>query len=251
MQGVGKADRIKLVIFLFFVAVLGLTLLAGGARSSAQSGGAEQLARAAAKDKPATDSATNSASIAPPARSHNSASPVSQQAAAEATEGCVSCHNNIEPMHVTSSGKLEAGGKDGQGLSCTYCHGGNPVGKTTEEAHVRPRNPDIWKVGGKPSSANPERTNALLNRESWEFVRFINPGDLRVAAKTCSECHKAEVEANDNSMMRHGAMLWGAALYNNGGFPLKDARFGEAYAEETGAPMRLIQVPQPTKEEQL
>jgi hypothetical protein len=252
MQGVGKVDRIKLIIFLFFVAAIGLALF-NGARSSAQTGGAqEQLARAAtnnAPDKSNTDSKTNPAAPAA-ARTHNSASLVSQDATAQATEGCISCHNNIEPMHVTSSGKLEAG-KDGQGLSCTYCHGGNPVGKTEEEAHVRPRNPDFWRVGGKTSSANPERTNALLNRESWEFVRFINPADLRVAAKTCSECHSAEVEANDNSMMRHGAMLWGAALYNNGGFPLKDARFGEAYTEETGAPMRLIQVPQPTKEEQL
>ncbi len=36
-------------------------------------------------------------------------------------------------------------------------------------------------------------------------------------------------------MMTHGAMLWGAALYNNGGFPIKDARFGESYSEN-GAP---------------
>ncbi|HLL70609.1 MAG TPA: hypothetical protein VK363_04200 [Pyrinomonadaceae bacterium] len=251
MQGVGKVDRIKLVIFLFFIAAIGVVLL-NGARSSAQSdgGAAQQLARSTASDKSGADSKSNSGA---PARTHNSTSLTAQDAAAQAaaTEGCVSCHNNIEPMHVTSSGKLEAGGKDGQGLSCTYCHGGNPVGKTEEEAHVRPRNPNFWKIGGKTSSANPERTNALLNRESWEFVRFINPADLRVAAKTCSECHAPEVEANDNSMMRHGGMLWGAALYNNGGFPLKDTRFGEAYAEETGAPMRLIQVPQPTKEEQL
>jgi hypothetical protein len=255
MQGAGKVDRIKLVIFLFFIAVIALALL-NGARSSAQQNAAPpqtQLARAATandSDKSTPAAKSNSGAGVAPAKVHNSASLVSQAATAEATEGCVSCHNNIEPMHVTSSGKLE-NGKDGQGLSCTYCHGGNPAGKTEEESHVRPRNPNFWKVGGKASSANPERTNALLNRESWEFVRFINPADLRVTAKTCSECHAPEVEANDNSMMRHGAMLWGAALYNNGGFPLKDARFGEAYTEETGAPMRLIQVPQPTKEEQL
>ena len=33
------------------------------------------------------------------------------------------------------------------------------------------------------------------------------------------------------SMMTHGAMLWGAALYNNGGFHFKDPRFGESYSE--------------------
>src|SRR5947209_3928614 len=44
-------------------------------------------------------------------------------------------------------------------------------------------------------------------------------------------------------MMRHGAMLWGAALYNNGGYPVKDARFGESYGEEAGAPERMLQLP--------
>ena len=27
-------------------------------------------------------------------------------------------------------------------------------------------------------------------------------------------------------------MLWGAALYNNGGYPYKDARFGESYSPD-------------------
>ncbi|HEY9282553.1 MAG TPA: hypothetical protein VIP46_03775, partial [Pyrinomonadaceae bacterium] len=188
-------------------------------------------------------------------------------AAAQATpqaqpEGCVACHTQIEPMHVTASGKLEKGDRDGQGLSCTYCHGGNPAARPASnavkdqerakrDAHVRPRFPEEWERDGKPSSANPERALTLMNRESWEFVRFVNPADLRTSQKTCGECHQTEVTNNESSMMRHGAMLWGAALYNNGGFPLKDARFGEVYAEETGAPARIIQIPQPTKEMQL
>ena len=44
------------------------------------------------------------------------------------------------------------------------------------------------------------------------------------------------------SMMTHGAMLWGAALYNNGSFPFKQARFGESYSMN-GAPQRLQTVP--------
>ena len=35
-------------------------------------------------------------------------------------------------------------------------------------------------------------------------------------------------------------MLWGAALYNNGSFHLKDPRFGESYSE-SGAPQTLLQ----------
>jgi hypothetical protein len=161
--------------------------------------------------------------------------------AAAFREGCLSCHTEIEPMHETKTGKLEEG-LDGQKLSCAFCHGGNPAERTDKErAHVQPRYPDEWKRNNQRTSSNPERTNTLLARESRAFVRFINPGDLRIADQTCGSCHQTETGAVSNSMMRHGAMLWGAALYNNGGYPLKDTRFGESYADETGAPERLIQ----------
>ena len=166
-------------------------------------------------------------------------------------EGCVSCHSKIEPMHKYGpTGALDQlkDGKDAQGLSCTACHGGNPVAKTKDEAHVRPRFPKQWQRDGKYTGANPERTNALLEKESSDFVRFVNPGDLRVAAKTCGECHNTETYAVARSMMTHGAMLWGAALYNNGGFPLKDTRFGESYSAG-GAPQSLIQIPKPSQEQ--
>ena len=179
-------------------------------------------------------------------------------------EGCVSCHGKIEPMHkygTTETFDKLKDGKDAFGLTCTACHGGNPAPQKTSDdradaervkldAHVRPRFPNEWKRDGKYTGANPERTNTLLAREALEFVRFINPGDIRVAAKTCgnSGCHEAETKSVARSMMAHGSMLWGAALYNNGNFPLKDARFGESYSE-SGAPQRLIQTPAPTWEE--
>ncbi len=160
-------------------------------------------------------------------------------------EGCVSCHGLIEPMHkygTTETLEKLKDGKDAVGLSCTACHGGNPVARTKEEAHVRPMFPREWRRNGNYSGANPERSNTLLARESWEFVRFINPGDLRVAGKTCSgsTCHDLESKNVARSMMTHGAMLWGAALYNNGSFHLKDPRFGESYSE-SGAPQTLLQ----------
>jgi hypothetical protein len=169
----------------------------------------------------------------------------------EALEGCLKCHDRIEPMHkfgpTATLDRLDHG-KDALGLTCTACHGGNPVATEKESAHVRPLFPRQWERNGKFKI--PERSGPLLARESPEFVRFINPGDLRVAAKTCgsSECHSTQTNAVSNSMMRHGAMLWGAALYNNGGFPVKDTNFGESYSED-GAPQRLIQVPQPTTEQ--
>ena len=160
-------------------------------------------------------------------------------------EGCVSCHAMIEPMHkygTTETLEKLKDGKDAVGLTCTACHGGNPASKKKEEAHVQPLYPRLWSRRGVYTGANPERSNTLINRESWEFVRFVNPGDLRVAAKTCgsSSCHAIESKNVPRSMMTHGAMLWGAALYNNGSFHLKDPRFGESYSE-SGAPQTLSQ----------
>src|SRR2546427_6245498 len=113
-------------------------------------------------------------------------------------EGCVSCHGNIEPMHkygTTETFDKLKDGKDAFGLTCTACHGGNPAPQKTSDnradaervkrdAHVQPRFPNEWKRDGRYTGANPERTNTLLAREALEFVRFINPGDIRVAAKT-------------------------------------------------------------------
>ncbi|MEO8434761.1 MAG: hypothetical protein ABI596_07685 [Pyrinomonadaceae bacterium] len=181
----------------------------------------------------------------------NTTASVSQAAPAPVLEGCVSCHGKIEPMHkYGTTGALDQlkDGKDAQGLSCTACHGGNPVATAKETAHVRARFPKQWQRDGKYTGANPERTNTLLAKESAEFLRFINPGDLRVARTTCGECHNIETNGVARSMMTHGAMLWGAALYNNGGFPIKDTRFGGSYSE-TGAPQSLLQVPAPTEEQ--
>ncbi|MFN2578291.1 MAG: hypothetical protein ABR607_11440 [Pyrinomonadaceae bacterium] len=174
-----------------------------------------------------------------------------QASATTPLEGCLNCHDQIEPMHrfgpTATLEKLD-NGKDALGLTCTACHGGNPAATNKEEAHVRPRFPREWMREGK--FRIPERSGPLLEKESPEFVRFLNPGDLRIAAKTCgsSECHSTETNAVGKSMMTHGAMLWGAALYNNGGFPIKDANFGESYSA-SGAPQSLVQIPQPTAEQ--
>jgi hypothetical protein len=139
--------------------------------------------------------------------------------------GCLECHKDIEPMH-----KVEH-----VVLGCTDCHGGNAArGLPKEQAHILPKNREFWKT-----SAKPPNSNAWLNHESPEFIRFLNPGDLRVAQQACGLCHGEIVRNVDHSMMNHGAMLWGAALYNNGAFSLKNYRFGQAYSAD-GAPLKLV-----------
>jgi hypothetical protein len=153
--------------------------------------------------------------------------------AAFKSQGCVTCHTDVGDMHNKPSVKL----------GCTDCHGGDPCATTKEHAHVRPHFPDAWY-----SSANPVRSYALLNHEDPAFIRFVNPGDLRVAHIACGQCHGYEVLAVKKSMMTHGCMLWGAALYNNGAVPNKAARFGESYSMH-GVPQRVQNVPAPTYEE--
>jgi hypothetical protein len=166
-------------------------------------------------------------------------SPLLQQTSEQAmtkSAGCIACHQGAVDMH----NNLET-----VRLGCSDCHGGDPCATTKEAAHVPAVFAEVWA-----SSANPVRSYALLNYESPEFIRFVNPGDLRVAHISCGGCHAREVLQVKKSMMTHGAMLWEAALYNNGSVPLKAPRFGESYSMR-GAPQRIQTIPPPTPEEMI
>jgi len=159
-----------------------------------------------------------------------------RQSAADAmrkSESCIHCHTDVGNMHPPNT----------INIGCADCHGGNPQAFTIDHSHIAPRFPPAWK-----GAANPERSYTLLNHESPEFVRFVNPGDLRVAHIACGQCHAQEVLQMRKSMMTHGGMLWGAALYNNGATPSKWTLYGESYSM-IGNPQRLQTVPPPTPEE--
>ena len=113
--------------------------------------------------------------------------------------------------------------------------GGDATATTKERAHVAPRNPQFWR-----GSANPVRSYTLLNNESPDFIRFVNPGDFRIAHISCGTvgCHPKELQTNRKQIMTTGCMLWGATAYNNGTLPVKRAVLGEAYGMY-GAPLRL------------
>ncbi len=159
----------------------------------------------------------------------------SAQEAYSKSISCIACHTDVGTMHSSKTVQL----------GCTDCHGGDPITMSKDAAHVPARYPTLW-----PTSANPVRSYTLLNHESPEYVRFVNPGDLRVAHIACGQCHANEVLQARKSMMTHGCMLWGAALYNNGGVPNKMPRYGESYSM-VGNPQRLQTIPLPTREESL
>ncbi|MES2390166.1 MAG: multiheme c-type cytochrome [Acidobacteriota bacterium] len=186
----------------------------------------------------------------PRASTHNFTGPhygESPEQAAAASTGCITCHTGLEHpnMHIAATVML----------GCTDCHSGDasitntaaaasPEYEAAErKAHIQPRLKENAAHGG-----HPVRAYTHWIEESPEFVRFANPGDLRIAATTCGVCHAAEVRNVKSSMMTHGAMLWEAALYNNGAFPLKNAHFGESY-DINGKPERLRTFPPPTAEE--
>jgi hypothetical protein len=78
------------------------------------------------------------------------------------------CHAGIEDPHPLN-------------LTCVQCHGGNAQETRLERSHVRkePMTREEWSITG------------AIDRLSEKYVRFVNPGDLRVAGGTCgsSQCH--------------------------------------------------------------
>ncbi len=163
------------------------------------------------------------------------------------SSNCLQCHEQAKDPHYKSTVHI----------GCTDCHGANDMGlkgctfpprvpgQRGCPAAPPSRNPEAWI-----SSANPVRSYTLLNHESPDFIRFVNPGDLRINHISCgtTNCHPKIVQQDRKSMMTHGCMLWGAALYNNGSIPNKVPRYGEFYSM-TGVPLRAQTYPPPTEEE--
>jgi hypothetical protein len=192
-------------------------------------------------------SAPSPAATAPDALARQTA-----EEAAARSRGCLTCHAGIEPMHASPAVKL----------ACVDCHGGDaaveaPPGAAPgspdyaaarDRAHVLPRHPDRWWPSGTPTARNPERSYTLLLEESPEFVRFVNPGDLRVAPEVCGSCHPAQVDAVRKSPMTTSAIFWAAAAYANGVLPVKGALFGESYSRD-GKAQSIVPVVPPTDAE--
>lgn len=131
--------------------------------------------------------------------------------------GCIGCHEETHDPH--GDNRFE--------MSCVDCHGGDGAATTIEDAHPKADHPELF-----PTSANPEQSYMDFMYENWDFVRFVNPGDLRVAHVTCSPCHAEEVLNVKKSVMTHVAHFWGVAAYANGIVSQKRSIFGESYSPQ-------------------
>ncbi|MEQ1801631.1 MAG: hypothetical protein ABL989_06900 [Gammaproteobacteria bacterium] len=166
-------------------------------------------------------------------------------AAAAKSAGCLDCHTATDAATMHANPAVV--------LGCTDCHGGDASVRRDKEtaektiaydlllkqAHILPRYPEAWEERG---SANPVRSYTLLNREAPEFIRFINPGDYRIARESCGSCHLDVIEAAERSLMATNAMFWGGAAYNNGILPFKNYLIGEGYTRD-GEPAVLTSAP--------
>lgn len=132
-------------------------------------------------------------------------------------QSCVNnCHNGIEDPHPWF------GGDD---LTCTGCHGGDGAATTRETAHIPI--PAIWQANstqwGRPNLQYYWNYNTLFGVENFEgglaWLRFRNPGDLRIADQSCGKlagCHQDRVENQRRSVMATEVGLTGVALGRNG-----------------------------------
>ncbi len=113
--------------------------------------------------------------------------------------GCISCHQPLNPITQVREGIEEA--HPWFSLSCTDCHGGNDQVNTFAEAHVFPESgPTFIK----------NLAYDQLNNVSPDYLRFVNPGDLRVAEQSCGAaspansgfgCHQSIVDSVPSSVM--------------------------------------------------
>jgi hypothetical protein len=165
-----------------------------------------------------------------------------------ASVGCKDCHTKTDAPTMHQNPAVHIG--------CAECHGGDPNVRAQElskssplyterknQAHVLPKHPENW-----PTSANPKHSYTDLLKESVEFARFVNPGDLRAAPAACGGCHSEITTAVKKSLMTTSAMFWGGAAYNNGILPYKNYLLGESYTQH-GEPASIVHDGRPLTKE--
>jgi hypothetical protein len=177
----------------------------------------------------------------------------SQAEADSKSAGCVTCHVRTDQPTMHATGTVR--------LGCMDCHTGDnsvrlpagldperDIGKREYDEAKKKAHPQPTRL--EPNPSGPVRAYAEWVNENTEYVQFVNPGDLRVAEKTCGQigCHKTEARFVQTSLMTTASMLWGTAMYNNGSIPFKNPIYAESYGPD-GKPRALRTWPPPTKEE--
>lgn len=143
-----------------------------------------------------------------------------------ADKSCVDCHAGIEAPHAPYIAADQ----------CTTCHGGDGSRRSKDKAHVpipanwaEVRGPDMPPAPtGFIKDFAPDQLDAL----PLEYLRFINPTDVRVVAQTCGGCHPAQAESMPRSVMATNAGHYMPTLYLAGLQEDRLARYGSFPASD-------------------
>ena len=142
----------------------------------------------------------------------------------EDSRGCIHCHDGIEDMHPEAA------------LSCVDCHGGNGESMEKLVAHVR------------PSREDPGDERVAPEKEDLAWRRFHNPMDLRVAERTCGQCHDDVVKHVKTSIHGTTAGHLSDGFYEMGLNKKKESPYGvfpvASYEAEPGDIESLVQIPE-------
>ncbi len=149
-------------------------------------------------------------------------------------DGCLKCHEGIEEVHTPFI----------PAERCSTCHGGDPTKILEDRAHVPI--PEDWasiRGDGLPPSPDgfiKDFAPDQLDRIDPDYLRFINPGDVRVLDQTCGICHESHAETMPKSVMATNAGHYWPSLFLAGLQTDRLAHFGSFGAlDEDCAPDAL------------
>lgn len=145
---------------------------------------------------------------------------------------CMFCHNVSLENDYTGPGIENPhpfGSADN--IECSICHGGNPNGEGQFDSHV----PPPPQIGDEDNLAVDQR--AYFNRltltgidnfpdyqvdgvtyTALDYLRFINPGDLRVteSGEGCGQCHAPHSDAVSHSLLATAGGMFSGATFAAG-----------------------------------
>jgi len=165
-------------------------------------------------------------------------------------EGCLKCHRGIEHAHDPIPPS-----------ECAICHGGDQRAADKQTAHVSvPANWEAIRGDGLPPSPFgfiKDFAPDQLDQLDPAYLRFINPGDIRVVAETCGKCHVEQARNMGSSLMTTNAGHYMPTLFLAGFQETLVARYGSFGASDpdcrpdeiTGTACELEQLRPPTGEE--
>ncbi len=130
--------------------------------------------------------------------------------------GCLSCHRPLKANGRAHGIERAHPLVKGRELTCVMCHGGDAKARKQSKAHVSP--------GRNATAFLRNLTIGELDSVDKAYLRFVNPGDFRVAKDTCgrSDCHQSifdKIKTNPMSTFSGelGVARYRAGIQNSGG----------------------------------